>query len=119
VAFALLSLTAIRMLPVAISLAGTGLRAPSVAFMGWFGPRGLASIILALIVIEEEPALPAHDVVLGAMAMTVLLSVFAHGLTARPLVGAYGRRMAELEEGAAELVEAPEMPTRGRLGKPS
>lgn len=115
IVFGLLSLTVIRMLPVAISLIGTGLRATSVAFMGWFGPRGLASIILALTVIEEEPDLPARDVVLAAMAVTVLFSVFAHGLSARPLAAAYGRRMAALEEGAAELVEAPEMPTRGRF----
>lgn len=114
--FGLLSLTAIRMLPVAVSLIGTGLHTSSVAFIAWFGPRGLASIILALTVIEEEPALPARDVVLGATAVAVLFSVFAHGLSARPLAAAYGRRMAELEEGAAELVEAPEMPTRGRFG---
>jgi sodium/hydrogen antiporter len=56
-AYAVLSLTVIRMLPVAIALAGHGLGTRTIAFMGWFGPRGLASVILALVVIEEQPLL--------------------------------------------------------------
>jgi sodium/hydrogen antiporter len=65
----------------------------TIAFIGWFGPRGLASIILALVVVEEEPGLPALDIVLAAMTVTVLASIFAHGLTARPLARAYARRL--------------------------
>src|SRR5215207_7444846 len=59
--YALLSLTVIRMLPVAVSLAGTHLRSVSVLFMGWFGPRGLASIVLGLIVVAEAPLLAGRE----------------------------------------------------------
>ncbi|MBK8293991.1 MAG: sodium:proton antiporter [Solirubrobacterales bacterium] len=113
VVFGLLSLTLIRMLPVAVSMLGTGLRTGSIAFLGWFGPRGLASIILALVVVEEEPELPGLGVVLAAMTVTVLASVFAHGFTARPLSRKYGR---SLEGGPGDIPEhesAPELPTRG------
>jgi NhaP-type Na+/H+ or K+/H+ antiporter len=89
--YAGLSLTIVRMLPVALAVAGTGFNASSIAFMGWFGPRGLASIILALVVAEEEPHLPALGTILAAMTVTVLASVVLHGLSARPLAAAYAR----------------------------
>jgi len=92
--FALLSLTLLRMGPVAVALAGSGLDRRSVAFVGWFGPRGLASIVLALTVAEEQPGLPALDVVLAAATLTILASVVAHGLTASPLTAAYTRARA-------------------------
>jgi sodium/hydrogen antiporter len=107
-----LSLTVIRMLPVAAGLLGSGLHRSSVAFVGWFGCRGLASIILALTVVDEEPDLPGLDVMLAAMTLTVLLSVVAHGMTARPLARAYGRTAGRLGAGAAELASVPEMPAR-------
>jgi NhaP-type Na+/H+ or K+/H+ antiporter len=66
--YAVLSLTLVRMLPVAIALAGSGLRARTVVFMGWFGPRGLASVVLALTVFEEDNRLPHVDV----LVMTTL-----------------------------------------------
>ena len=91
VLYAALSLTLVRMVPVAVSVAGMGLRPSTVAFMGWFGPRGLASIILALSVAEEEPELPALGVILAAVTATVLASVVLHGLTAVPGVRAYER----------------------------
>lgn len=116
--FGLLSLTVIRMLPVALSLLGAGLRVDSIAFIAWFGPRGLASIILALVVLEEEPELPAIDFVLAAMTLTVLASVLAHGITARPLVRAYGRRAEALHSRAPEMRTHPEIPTRGKLSEP-
>ncbi len=116
VVFALLSLTVVRMLPVAIALAGSRLRPVSVAFVGWFGPRGLASIILALVVLEEEPDLPAIPVLFAAMTVTVLASVFAHGLSARPLTRAYGAAMASAGEDEAEMLPALELPVRGKLG---
>ena len=90
-AYAALSLTLIRMLPVAVAVLGTGLRPGSVAFLGWFGPRGLASIVLALTVADEHPDLPALDVVLAAVSVTVLASVLLHGVTATPLVRAHAR----------------------------
>jgi NhaP-type Na+/H+ or K+/H+ antiporter len=91
VLYAVLSLTLVRMVPVAVAVRGMGFRPVTVAFMGWFGPRGLASIILALVVAEEEPELPALGVILAAMTVTVLASVVLHGLTALPGVGAYAR----------------------------
>lgn len=107
VAYALLSLTVIRMLPVALALAGTGLRGSTVAFMGWFGPRGLASIILALTVAEEQPRLPGLDGVMAAMTVTVLLSVAAHGLSAGALSATYAARVRDLPGDAPEHDVAP------------
>jgi sodium/hydrogen antiporter len=95
VMYAALSLTVVRMLPVAVAVAGTGLRPGSVAFLGWFGPRGLASIVLALTVAEEQHDLPALDVVLAAVSVTVLASVVLHGVTATPLVRAHARGAGE------------------------
>jgi sodium/hydrogen antiporter len=89
--YAALSLTLVRMLPVALAVRGMGFRPATVAFMGWFGPRGLASIILAFVVAEEEPDLPALGAILAAMTVTVLASVVLHGLTALPGVRAYAR----------------------------
>lgn len=113
--FGLLSLTLVRMLPVAIALAGTGLRRNSIAFMGWFGPRGLASIILALVVLEGEPELPAIPTVFAAMTVTVLASVFAHGISARPLSRAYGEALADAEAHEAEMQPVTDNPVRGGL----
>jgi sodium/hydrogen antiporter len=78
------------MLPVALAVAGMGFRASSVLFMGWFGPRGLASVVLVLTVAEEQPELPALDVVLAATTVTVLASILLHAVTAPSLVRAYG-----------------------------
>lgn len=85
--YAVLSLTIVRMLPVAISLWGTHARAPTVAFMGWFGPRGLASIVFAVIV--EDAHLPHAGTIVAASCLTVGLSVLLHGLSAAPLVTRY------------------------------
>jgi sodium/hydrogen antiporter len=95
VVYAVLSLTVVRMLPVALAVAGMGFDRGSVAFMGWFGPRGLASIILALVVAEEEPELPALGAILATMTVTVLASVLLHGLSAPPLVRANYARSVE------------------------
>ncbi len=108
--YGILSLTLVRMIPVAIATLGSGLRRSSVLFIGWFGPRGLASIILALVVVSEEPELPALDTIVAAMTFTVLASVFAHGLTAAPLSALYARSLRN--DGAAEMEEAPEVRIR-------
>jgi sodium/hydrogen antiporter len=84
------SLTLVRMLPVAIAMIGTGARPATVAFLGWFGPRGLASIVFAVIVIEESQ-LTGADTILLATYLTVGLSVLAHGVTAAPSAKAYAR----------------------------
>ena len=85
--YAVLSLTVVRMLPVAISLWGTHARAPTVAFIGWFGPRGLASIVFAVIV--EDAHLPHAGTIVAATYLTVGLSALVHGLSAAPLVSRY------------------------------
>ncbi len=90
VLYALLSLTVVRMVPVALSLLGTGARRPTVAFVGWFGPRGLATIVFAVILIDES-ALPHESTMLLAVVATIGLSVFAHGLSSRPLTDRYVR----------------------------
>ena len=87
VLYAVLSLTVVRMVPVAIALYGTHARLPTVAFMGWFGPRGLASIVFAVIV--EDAHLP-HSVEIATVTyLTVGLSVLVHGVSASPLVNRY------------------------------
>jgi sodium/hydrogen antiporter len=90
VLYAALSLTVVRILPVAIAMLGTRARPVTVAFMGWFGPRGLASIVFALILLEESN-LPHEQTVLLAIYLTVGLSVLVHGITAAPLANRYGR----------------------------
>jgi NhaP-type Na+/H+ or K+/H+ antiporter len=110
--YALLSLSVIRMLPVAVSLAGTHLRSVSVLFMGWFGPRGLASIVLGLIVVAEAPLLAGREQIELVVALTVLLSVLLHGVTAAPLSAAYARRVDGMIADAPEKKGAVELPTR-------
>jgi sodium/hydrogen antiporter len=110
--YALLSLTLIRMLPVALSLLRTHLGGVSVLFAGWFGPRGLASIVLGLIVVEEAPMLAGRDEIELVVALTVLFSVLLHGVTAAPLSEAYARRVEEMAADAPEKQGALEMPTR-------
>jgi NhaP-type Na+/H+ or K+/H+ antiporter len=88
VLYAVLSLTVVRTLPVALCLIGTGARRPTYAFVGWFGPRGLASIVFAVIMIEES-ALPHERTLLLATVATIGISVFVHGLSARPLTDRY------------------------------
>jgi sodium/hydrogen antiporter len=86
--YAILSLTIIRMLPVAISLARTKLTWPSIAFIGWFGPRGIASILYLLMVVTDI-GFAGHEQMISIIVLTVLLSVFLHGITAVPLSRLY------------------------------
>lgn len=98
--YAVLSLTVVRMLPVAISLLGSRMDKATVLFIGWFGPRGLASIVFALIALEDLTGVagPINEVV-GTIGLTVLLSVLAHGFSARPLAGRYAAsRSGQLDE---------------------
>jgi sodium/hydrogen antiporter len=86
-AYAALSLTVIRMLPVVLALAGTGLGRFGILFVGWFGPRGLASVIFALLALEDLHG--AANQVVAVIALTVLISVAAHGLSAAPLANRF------------------------------
>ena len=91
-AYALLSLTVIRMLPVFLVLTGRNLRTDEKLFIGWFGPRGLASIVFGLIVLEEH--LPGGSTITVTVVCTILLSVILHGMTANPLVALLAKRIA-------------------------
>lgn len=102
VVYAVLSLTVIRMLPVAIALSGTRLSRATVLFMGWFGPRGLASIVLGLFYLEQAMHEPRESMIHLAVMATVLLSIFAHGLSALPGINLYAARISTLEASAPE-----------------
>jgi sodium/hydrogen antiporter len=86
--YGVLSLTVVRMVPVAIALVGMHARWPTLAFVGWFGPRGLASIVFTIIVLEDGGLSHASTITL-AVVFTVVLSVYAHGLSAKPLTDRY------------------------------
>ncbi len=105
VVFALLSLTVLRMVPVALVLLGTGFARPTRWFVGWFGPRGLASVVFALIALEEYPDNGDVARITGTIALTVLLSVVLHGITADIGAKRYGawvtRTQPSAELGAA------------------
>jgi NhaP-type Na+/H+ or K+/H+ antiporter len=116
VAFAVLALTVARMVPVALALVGSGLDKTTVAFIGWFGPRGLASVVFGLIAVDSlAPA--AARLVLGAVTVTVALSVLLHGVSASPLAKRYGQVARRLPPGAAHLTAAT-VPTRRLAGVP-
>ncbi len=100
--YAVLSLTIVRMVPVAISLMGTRLSPSSVIFMGWFGPRGLTSIVLGLVYLEQGLYLPGEHTTQIAVVATVGLSIFVHGLSAVPGINLYARRIAALGADAPE-----------------
>jgi NhaP-type Na+/H+ or K+/H+ antiporter len=110
VLYAVLSLTAVRMIPVALSLIGTQLGRRTVLFIGWFGPRGLASVIFALLAVEELG--PRADPAVAVIVLTVLLSVLAHGLTAGPLAVRYGARASGDGSPAAEPAAAARLASR-------
>jgi NhaP-type Na+/H+ or K+/H+ antiporter len=88
--YAFLSLTVIRMLPIFVSLAGTGESLGSKLFLGWFGPRGLASIVFAIIVLEKDVA--GNKFIATVVAVTVILSLVAHGVSANPITKLFGQR---------------------------
>jgi len=96
--YAVISLTLVRMLPVAAALFGTHLGPASTIFMGWFGPRGLASIVLGLVYLEQELQLPGEPTIRMVVMVTVFLSIFVHGLTALPGISLHARSIARLPE---------------------
>ena len=90
VAFAVLSLTAVRMLPIWLSLTGTGLSTYEKIFLGWFGPRGLASILFALLFLERFE-IPGRHNIMACVVLTVMLSIVLHGVTANPMANRFVR----------------------------
>lgn len=106
--YAILSLTVIRMAPMAASLIGAGVRPVTQLFLGWFGPRGLASILFVLLILEEAEIAHRHEL-LTITVITVALSVLLHGVTAAPFAQRYGRRAATMGvcEENQQVVELP------------
>jgi sodium/hydrogen antiporter len=119
--YAVLSLTVVRMVPVAVALTGSRFRLPSVLYIGWFGPRGLASIVFGLLMLHDGP--PAAGVLVDVIALTVGLSVVLHGATAawaaRRYAGWHASASAsdpDLREGPAEPPENTQVDTAGVRG---
>jgi len=111
--YALVSLTVVRIAPVAVALWGMKFRVETLLFAGWFGPRGLASVVFLLIAAEDLGG-PTTATLAAAVTLTILLSVVLHGLTAGPLSSSYGRRIASAREDVPELMAAPEPRVRRR-----
>lgn len=113
ITYAILSLTAIRMIPMALAMRGTGLRRDTVALMGWFGPRGLASVVFTLIAFMtfKDVGKPI-DLLVAAATWTILLSALCHGVSAKPLSFWYSRRLAKATGPLPELMELPELRER-------
>ena len=93
--YALLSLTVIRILPIVLSLVGSGVRLPTSLFLGWFGPRGLASILFVLLILEKS-TVPAREQILTITVITVAISAVLHGFSAVPLSKVYGGLCADM-----------------------
>lgn len=108
--YALTSLSLVRILPVLVALSGTGLRLPTKLFLGWFGPRGLASILFLLLILEESE-LEASTTIFTVTVLTVALSALLHGLSAAPLANMFGRSTARMGE-SEENRHAVEIPLR-------
>ncbi len=91
VVYSLLSLTFLRMIPVALSLIGTKLDMATLLFIGWFGPRGIASVLYILIVVDKIEGVKGHETIFSVVTLTILMSIFLHGITAKPFVSLYGK----------------------------
>ena len=108
VLYALGSLTVVRMLPVALALVGSGQGSTTAAFIGWFGPRGLASVVFALLAIEElGSADPRVETAVNTIAVTIVFSIVAHGVTARPLATRYVKAQYDTRAAADPSIRPP------------
>lgn len=95
--YSLLSLTVLRMVPVAISLIGTKFDLSTILFLGWFGPRGIASILYVLIVINQLGPIKGHETIYSVISLTILLSIILHGLSAQPFARLYAKKHKDTE----------------------
>ncbi|MDF1583803.1 MAG: cation:proton antiporter [Methyloprofundus sp.] len=112
--YALLSLTIIRIIPVALSLVGAKMNILSTLFLGWFGPRGLASILFLLLILEQGHIEHAN-IIATITLLTISLSIIAHGISAAPFARFYGKKVATMGK-CEEIVPVQEIPTRtGKL----
>jgi NhaP-type Na+/H+ or K+/H+ antiporter len=112
VAYAVISLTIVRMIPVKISLAGSRLGPRTGWFVGWFGPRGLASIVLLILALQQLSSDSFAKIIALAVGATVTLSVFAHGITTLPLINRYANVVAAMSPDAPEKELVEEVPAR-------
>jgi NhaP-type Na+/H+ or K+/H+ antiporter len=112
VVYAVISLTLVRMIPVKISLAGSHLRPQTGWFAGWFGPRGLASIVLLILALQQLSSDSFARVIALAVGATLTLSVFAHGITTMPFIGRYAKTVAGMSPDAPEREVVEEVPAR-------
>jgi NhaP-type Na+/H+ or K+/H+ antiporter len=109
--YAVLSLATVRLLSVSFSMIRSKVRPVSTLFLGWFGPRGVASILYIFTVLEED--LADETLIYSTVMLAVLISIFAHGITAAPGAKWYAKRVeAIVEPEAPEMQEVPEMPVR-------
>ena len=106
--YALVSLAVLRMIAVAISLIRADLRPPTIAYMGWFGPRGLASIIFGTIIVEEA-GIPNTDLIVTIMIATVALSILLHGITAYSGSNAYADWYEKRGGDEADMIESEDI----------
>jgi NhaP-type Na+/H+ or K+/H+ antiporter len=114
--YAVLSLAVIRILAVVIGLIRSKVKPVTTGFIGWFGPRGIASILYIFTVLEED--LPGESLIYNIVMLTVFISIFAHGVTAAPGAIWYAKRVkGVVESEGTEMQEVPEMPLRGS-GRP-
>ncbi|MCB0951509.1 MAG: hypothetical protein KDB13_02015, partial [Microthrixaceae bacterium] len=104
--YALISLTVVRGVAVAVSLIGSRSRAPTVAFIGWFGPRGIASVLYSFILLESAEEIAVVGKVVDVVMLTVALSVLLHGMTASSLARAYGRWFSGMADEHDEMIES-------------
>ena len=113
--FAIFALTLVRMVPVAISALGSKFRGDTLLVMGWFGPRGLASVVFTLIAMESfHEAGRQVELLVGMAVWTILLSVFLHGLTAVPLANWYAKRLQNAVTDMPELKDVSDLKNRRR-----
>jgi sodium/hydrogen antiporter len=108
IVYAILSLSVVRIIPVIISQTKMTLQADTLLFLGWFGPRGIASVIFGLIVIEQHQIPHAEDIFIIAV-VTILFSVFAHGITAVPASNAYAQKAESMKDEADSMPELLEI----------
>jgi NhaP-type Na+/H+ or K+/H+ antiporter len=117
VLYAIISLSLVRIVPVAIGFINAKVQPITTLFIGWFGPRGIASILYIFIVLESE-SLPGLELIYAVVMVTVLFSIFAHGITAAPAAKRYGEHIKGLEHEEKAITEGKdvsEMPTRATV----
>jgi NhaP-type Na+/H+ or K+/H+ antiporter len=120
IVYALLSLTVIRMVPVTLALLGKKVHWSTTLFIGWFGPRGLASVVFLLMALRSlEEAGIDTGLLLVTAGWTIMLSVILHGVSAGPVAAWYGRRAKSFPPGSPELESVAEVHARRGLATPS